>query len=176
MSFRQSSNIDQHFRIPMWVMLAIHASSNPYRCKECGDSFSPCHSLLISENSWGVRVELPLGINFIDLMSKKNCSNEKPLNFAVSFVTAPWYGLPWWIRWWSACLQCGKPRFDLWIGKIPWRSKWQPTPILLPGKYHGWRSLVGYSPWGSQRVGHDWETSFSLSLCHSSTLLTSREF
>ena len=29
-----------------------------------------------------------------------------------------------------------------------WRRKWQPTPVLLPGKSHGWRSLVGYSPWG----------------------------
>ena len=33
-------------------------------------------------------------------------------------------------------------------GKIPWRRKWQPTPILLPGKFHGWSILVGYSPWG----------------------------
>ena len=31
---------------------------------------------------------------------------------------------------------------------INWRRKWQPTPVLLPGKFHGWRSLVGYSPWG----------------------------
>ena len=30
----------------------------------------------------------------------------------------------------------------------PWRRKWQPTPVLLPGKFHGWMSLVGYSPWG----------------------------
>ena len=36
-----------------------------------------------------------------------------------------------------------------------------PTPVLLPGKSHGWRSLVGYSPRGSQRVGHDWATSLS---------------
>ena len=35
-----------------------------------------------------------------------------------------------------------------WVGKIPWRRKWQPTPVLLPGKSHGLRSLVGYSPWG----------------------------
>jgi len=35
-----------------------------------------------------------------------------------------------------------------WVGKIPWRRKWQPTPVFLPGKSHGWRSLVGYSPWG----------------------------
>ena len=38
--------------------------------------------------------------------------------------------------------------FDPWVGKIPWRRKWQPTPVLLPGKSHGQRSLVGYSPWG----------------------------
>ena len=36
--------------------------------------------------------------------------------------------------------------FDLWVGKIPWRRKWQPTLVLLPGKFHGQRSLVGYSP------------------------------
>ena len=34
------------------------------------------------------------------------------------------------------------------VGKIPWRRKWQPIPVLLPGKSHRWRSLVGYSPWG----------------------------
>ena len=33
-----------------------------------------------------------------------------------------------------------------------WRSKWQPTPVLLPGKLHGWRSLVGYSPWGHKEL------------------------
>ena len=39
-------------------------------------------------------------------------------------------------------------RFDPWVRKIPWRRKWQPTPVLLPGESHGQRSLVGYSPWG----------------------------
>ena len=34
------------------------------------------------------------------------------------------------------------------VRKIPWRRKWQSTPALLPGKSHGWRSLIGYSPWG----------------------------
>ena len=37
------------------------------------------------------------------------------------------------------------------MGKIPWRRTWQPTPGFLPGKSHGQRSLVGYSPWGSQK-------------------------
>ena len=42
------------------------------------------------------------------------------------------------------------------------RRQWDPTPVLLPGKSHGWRSLVGCSPRGSLRVGHDWATSLSL--------------
>ena len=37
---------------------------------------------------------------------------------------------------------------DPWVGKIPWRRKWLPTPVLLPGKSHGQRSLAGYGPWG----------------------------
>ena len=49
--------------------------------------------------------------------------------------------------------QCGRPGFNPWVRKIPWRRKWQPTPVFLPGKFHGWRSLVGYSPWG-RRVRH----------------------
>ena len=42
---------------------------------------------------------------------------------------------------------CRRPGFNPWVGKIPWRRKWKTTPVLLPGKFHGWRSLVGYSPW-----------------------------
>ena len=34
------------------------------------------------------------------------------------------------------------------LGNMPWRRKWQPTPVFLPGKSHGWWSLVGYCPWG----------------------------
>ena len=41
-------------------------------------------------------------------------------------------------------------------------NKWHPTPVLLPGKSQGRRSLVGCSPWGHRRVGHDWATSLSL--------------
>ena len=46
------------------------------------------------------------------------------------------------------CLQCERPGFHPWVGKILWRRKWQPTPVLLPGKSHGQRSTVGYSPRG----------------------------
>ena len=41
-----------------------------------------------------------------------------------------------------------RPSFDPWVGKIPWRRKWLPTPVCLPGESHGLRSLVVYSPWG----------------------------
>ena len=37
-------------------------------------------------------------------------------------------------------------KFNPWVGKIPWKRKWQSTPVLLPGKSHGQRSLVGDSP------------------------------
>ena len=47
----------------------------------------------------------------------------------------------------SIC-QCRRPGFPLWVSKIPWRRGWQPTPVFLPGESHGYRSLVGYSPWG----------------------------
>ena len=58
-------------------------------------------------------------------------------------------------------LQCGRPGFSPWVGKISWRRSWQPTPVFLPGE----------SPWteepgrlqsiGLQRVGHDWVTKHS---------------
>ena len=48
----------------------------------------------------------------------------------------------------------GDTRFDPWVRKIPWSRKWQPTPVVLPGKFHEQKSLTGYSPWG-HRVGRD---------------------
>ena len=50
----------------------------------------------------------------------------------------------------SAC-QCRRHKrhgFHPWVGKIPWKMKWHPTPVFFPGKSHGQRSLAGYSLWG----------------------------
>ena len=55
-------------------------------------------------------------------------------------------GLLWWVGGKESACQCRRLGFDPWIGKIPWRRKWQPTPVSLR-KSHGWRSLAGYSPW-----------------------------
>ena len=59
--------------------------------------------------------------------------------------------------------RCG---FDPWVGKIPWRRTWQPTAVFLPGKSHGQRSLVAYSPWG-RRVRHDGSDIHSMYACGS---------
>jgi len=47
---------------------------------------------------------------------------------------------------------CG---FDPWVGKIPWRRAWQPTPVFFPGESHRQRSLAGYSPWGHKELDTD---------------------
>ena len=45
------------------------------------------------------------------------------------------------------CPECRRLGFDFCVGKIPWRRGWQTTPVFLPGKHHGQKSLEGYSPW-----------------------------
>ena len=59
-----------------------------------------------------------------------------------------WYRLPWWLRSKEPACQCRRHGFDPWVRKIPRGRKWEPIPVFLPGKSHGQRSLVGYSPWG----------------------------
>ena len=54
--------------------------------------------------------------------------------------------------------------FYPWVEKIPWSMKWQSTPVFLPGKSHGQRSLVGYSPWVAESSTHwGWALSYCLS-------------
>ena len=58
--------------------------------------------------------------------------------------------LPKWLSGKESACQCRRLRrhgFDPWVGKIPWRKKWQPILVFLPGTSHGQRSLVDYSPW-----------------------------
>ena len=50
----------------------------------------------------------------------------------------------------TICLHCGRPRFDPWVRKIPWRREWQPTLVFLPGKIHGERSLAVHGAAKSQ--------------------------
>ena len=54
----------------------------------------------------------------------------------------------WWLSGKESACQSRRHRFALWVGKIPWKRKWPPTPGFLPGESHGQGSLGGYSPWG----------------------------
>ena len=80
----------------------------------------------------------------------KRKKEEEPSNLfaAKGFAPGPsWVNLPGGSNGKSVCLKCGRPGFNRWVGKIIWRRKWQPIPVLLLGKFHGWRNLVGYTPW-----------------------------
>ena len=59
------------------------------------------------------------------------------------------------------CLQCWRSGFNPWVGKVPWRRKWHPTPVFLPGKSHGQRNLVGYSPWGHKELDTTEQLTFA---------------
>ena len=80
--------------------------------------------------------------------------------------TKRWLGFPGGTSGKEPACQCRRRKrceFDSWVGKIPWRRKWQPTSLFLPGESHGQKNLVGYSPWGRKRVGHNWS---DLALTH----------
>ena len=70
-------------------------------------------------------------------------------------------GLPWWLSGKDSACQCRSRRrcgFNPWVQKIPWRMEWQPSPVSLPGKFHGVKRLEGYSPWSCKEldVTSDW--------------------
>ena len=61
------------------------------------------------------------------------------------------------------CLHCRRPGFDPRVWKIPWRRAWLPTPVFLPGEFHGQRSLVGSSPRGRKESDTTEQLLLSLS-------------
>ena len=67
---------------------------------------------------------------------------------AAAAAAREYRGLPWWLRGKECACQCRRHKFDPWVGKIPWRKKWQPSPVPMPEEFHGQRNLAGYSPWG----------------------------
>ena len=71
-------------------------------------------------------------------------------------------GAPLWLSGKESNCQCRRCGFSSWAGKIPWRREWQPTPVFLPRKFHGQRSLTGYSSWGHKRVRCDLVTKTTL--------------
>ena len=72
-------------------------------------------------------------------------------------------GFSWWLNGKESTYQCRRCGFNPWVGKIPWRRKWQATPVFLAGKFQRQRNLVGFSPWVCKRV-HTTEQLSSKSL------------
>ena len=70
------------------------------------------------------------------------------LNWLWCFPEGP--GVSQVVQWWRICLWA--MGFNPWVRKFPWRRKWQPTPVFLPEKSHGQRSLTGYSPRGCKEL------------------------
>ena len=73
-------------------------------------------------------------------------SNTHICTYEYKICCFTYIGLPWWCG--SKESTCTAGDAGSIPGKIPWSRKWQPTPVLLPQKSRGQRSLVGYSPWG----------------------------
>ena len=64
--------------------------------------------------------------------------------------------LPSWLSGKESACHCRRCKFNPFVRKIPWRWKYQPTPVFLPGKLHEQRSLASYSLWGHKESRHDW--------------------
>ena len=97
------------------------------------------------------------------------------------FVSEGGYGFPLGLRWWlrplRILLQCGRPGFDPWDGKIPWRRAWQPTPVLLTGESPGTEEPGRlHSPWSGKKLDMtEWLSTawFPSEISYSGVLLTS---
>ena len=114
------------------------------------------------EAPYNVNLALPWS-NSLPQKSSCCCSNlllpqDLCTCYAFCLELSPSDYLPVLFRWFSGKEStCQRKRFrrlefDPWIGKIPWRRKWQPIPIFVSGGFHGQRSLVGYSSWGRKEL------------------------
>ena len=84
--------------------------------------------------------------------SKENTRDPSQSTVSPNSKIGQVFSFPWWLSGKESPHQRRRHGFDPWVGKIPWRRKRQPPPVFLPGKFHGQRSLVGYSPWSHKEL------------------------
>ena len=109
-------------------------------------------------------------LNLVQLVKNLPAMQETPVRFlgqedplekgSATHSSILW--LPLWLSWLRICLQCGRPGFDPWVGKIPWRKERLPTLVFWPGEFHGL-----YNPWGRKEL--DTTDRLSLSLKRNSS-------
>ena len=127
-----------HSFIPFWLrgVSLLRVGFHPLQCG--GSSLS---WLLLLQSAGSVVVRHGLSCPTACGIFQNQGSNPCPLHRQVNSLPLGSDGKE------STC-RCRRPRFVPWVGKILWRREWQTTPVFLPGEFHGWRSLVGYSPCG----------------------------
>ena len=105
------------------------------------------------------QVPLPMGFPCQEYWSKLLFPSPGDLlNPGIEPASPTFAGRFWWLSGKEHICQCRRREFDPWVRKIPWWRKWQLTPVFLLRIAHGWRRLVGYSPWccKSQILLSDW--------------------
>ena len=145
---------------PTWILSPEHSTSSIFlqHILASSPTLLPPHH----------RIHILLKLFIICIQSKK--SNPETL---IIFASNN-YNLHMWLSGKESTCQCRRLRFNPWVRKIPWRRKWQPTLIFLPGKSHDHRSLVGYSPCGCKRAGQDLATKQQYRLKQYLQLLSDR--
>ena len=117
-----------------------------------GNSYHLPHMLVILPSPTLYPTQFPTLFHFLACNGIRINGYNKPppsLRRQLSFDSG---GLPWWLGRYRICLQCRRPRFDPWFGKIPWRREWLPSSVILPEEFHGQRCLAGYSPWSHKEM------------------------
>ena len=116
---------------------------------------------------FGIRIML----SWIQLRSRCKESSQ-PSSYSLKSRTYIFKELPWWLNGKETPCKCRSHGFDPWVGKISWKRKWQPTPVFLPGKSQGRRSLVGYCPWGRKESDTTERLHYRYNLCIAHFTLT----
>ena len=149
-------------RVLEWVAISFSRGSSRPR-----DRTWVSHTVGRRFTVWATREVLNLSTTDTQILSKmavikKIMCNELGNNIIqlgksallIIFMVLRWptvlpnKGLHWWLSGKESACQNRRHGFDPWVGKIPWRKKWQPTPVFLPEKSQGQRNLAGYRPWG----------------------------
>ena len=108
-----------------------------------------CHALYLSLGARVAGIEVRGAWGSVEEFSPPTQEAPGPV-LGQSAIVLPFLGLPRWLSSKGATCQCRRRRFDPWLRKIPWRRKWQPIQVVLPGKCHGQRNLALCSPWGCE--------------------------
>ena len=153
-NFLKEASFQEKNYIPLlYIRIAFYGLLQWLRSKKstcnAGDT-GDIHSILGSERSPGEGNGNPLQYSLLE-----NAMDRGGWWTTVHSIAKSWT----WLQWLSMhSILCRRHKFHPWAEKMPWRKKWQPTLVFLPGKSHGQRSLAGYSPRSRKRVKHSLTT------------------